>query len=82
MAEWPPVQFPWETPPQVYGPYQQKKINARSSGAAVSGLGKRPAVSKASKLVTKQPFYNKGSVPKRMSTSVGLKYLASTLTTI
>ena len=68
MAEWPPVQYPWETPPQVYGPYQQKKINKRSSGATVSGLGKRPASKKLG--LTKQPFYNTGSVSKRMTHSV------------
>ncbi len=77
MAEWPPVQYPWEIKPQVYGPYQQKKINKRSSGATVSGLGKRPAVSKESKLVTKQPFYNKGTTAKRMTsstTSAAMRY--------
>ena len=76
MAEWPPVQYPWETPPQVYGPYQQKKINARSSGATVSGLGQKQPASKKLGL-TKQPFYNAGSVSKRMSgsnTTAAMRY--------
>ena len=39
MAEWPPTQYPWESKPQVYVPYQTRLRGSKSKGTNVTGLG-------------------------------------------
>lgn len=63
--EQPPVQYPWEIKPQTYGPYQQRKINARSS--VPEGSANQPA----------KPYYNRGKTSQRMTisqTSAAMRY--------
>ena len=78
MAEWPPIQYPWEIKPQVYGPYQTRLKGSKSKGTNVTGLG-----AKAGKQVKQTSVekglsgVRKGTIPRVLNTSapgISLKY--------
>lgn len=62
---WPPVQFPWETPPQTYGPYQKRTSVGRKAGAPYQNVKSNPL------------YYKRGFTTSRMSsstTSAAMRY--------
>ena len=65
--EKPPVQFPWETPPQIYGPFQVKPV--RKDGkerSETSGLGDGYRL----KDIVELPNIPKGKIIISISTSI------------